>query len=123
MDKLPEPSFENDPKWPRKRLGAEEMLKQKKSTATKIFYVLAGLSLFRYYREITFYQHNYSKFLFLIVPTFLFSSYALGQLKIDSYVYAANLNNQNEEEYIRQYRDLWKEAKRKNIQLPDNLIL
>jgi hypothetical protein len=124
MDKLPEPSFERDSTWPRRMLGVEEGLKTQKRTATIWFVGLSALSISRFWREITVYKKNYPLFLAVIVPTFLFTSYNLAQfLKVDPYYLAAELNNQNEEKYIINYKALYLEAKRKNIQLPDNLIL
>lgn len=123
MDKLPEPEFANDKHWPRLLLGVSDYIQEKEKNRHIIFGALAAGSIFRYWREITFYKKNNGMFLFVIVPSFLFSAYQAARFWThDAHAYAAQLNNENEAKYQEEYRNLWREAKRKNIEIPDHLI-
>jgi hypothetical protein len=123
MDKLPEPHFESDKNWPRLKHGVQDFISKKQGN---LWYYAAGLgavSIGRYWREITFYKKDHPFFLFVVVPTFLFSSYQIAtSLTHDSHADAALKNNEKEQKYIESYRSLWKEAKKKNVEIPDELI-
>jgi hypothetical protein len=122
MDKLNEPSFDRDRIWPRYLLGVDEAKKNKAAKYPLYFGVLAGASIYRYWREITFYRNNWATFA-LIAPAFLFSSYMIARtLTTDPYIEAAETNNIKEKDFINEYRSLYKDAKRKGIEIPDHLI-
>ncbi len=90
--------------------------------ATNLFYILSGLSCFRYLREVTYYKKNYLASL-LICSGFIASSYSLSKfLKEDPFVVAAEINNQNEKKYREEYKKLFLEANDKKIVIPLNLI-
>jgi len=123
MDKLPEPEFSLHKNWPRLLLGVEDYITKKESNRYPLFFLFSAASIFRYWREVTFYKHNNAMFIFVVVPTFLFSSYQLSRfLTYDAHAYAALRNNQNELAYQEEYKALWMEAKKKNIEIPDHLI-
>ena len=123
MDKLPEPYFESDKNWPRLKLGVDDYNKEKRNNFLPYFAIFSAGSIFRYWREVTYYKKNNSFFLFVIVPTFLFSSYQLAEyFNRDVYGVAASRNNENERKYIEEYRALYREYKRKNLEIPDELV-
>ncbi len=123
MDKLPEPEFSRDKNWPRLLTGVEDFISNREKNRHILFALFSGASIYRYWREVTFYRNNHGTFMLLVVPTFLFTSYQLARfLTYDAHAYAALRNNQNEQSYQDQYRALWKEAKKKNIDFPDHLI-
>jgi len=122
MDQLQEPKFQQDANWRRQLLGTEPLRKEMDSKAENLFFILSGLSCFRYLREVTYYKKNYLTSL-LICGGFVFSSYSLSRyLKEDPFVVAAEMNNQSEKKYRDEYKKLFLEAKAKNIQIPLNLI-
>ena len=122
MDKLQEPQFESDHNWKRLLLGTEPVRNQMDDKAQNLFLILSGLSVFRYVREVTFYKKNYFSTLF-ICSGFILSSYNISKFfKEDSYVVAAEENNKNELNYIREYKNLFIEARDKKLELPQNLI-
>jgi len=124
MDRLNEPEFVNDKHWHRKKVGVESYITNKEKNMNYIFYALAALSIGRYYREITFYKKNIGMFLFAIVPTFSFTSYQISRFICrDPHAYAALENNSKEDEFINEFSAKWKESKKKQIQIPDNVIL
>ena len=123
MDKLSEPEFNKDKKWPRLVTGATDFIQIKEKNRNLLFGGLAAASIFRYWREVTFYKKNSAMFLFIVVPTFLYTSYELSRfLTHDPHAYAAIRNNESEAKYQDEYKKLWREAKRKNIEIPDHLI-
>lgn len=123
MDKLPEPEFKSDIYWPRLLVGVDEAIAEQTDLGTKYFIGLAALTSLRYLREITFYKKNYLTTA-IVIPSLILSSYFIGySLKIDPYARAAKINNENELEYISKYKSLYREAKNKNIEIPDYLIL
>lgn len=122
MDQLPEPKFSNDSTWPRIMHGADELLKQSNTKYYKAFTLLASLSSYRYLREIWYYKRNHLS-ASVIVPLFVLSSHFLAEFyAYDPYVNAALTNNQREREYINEYKNLYKQAKSKNLDIPDYLI-
>jgi len=122
MDQLQEPKFNQDSNWRRQLTGIEPLRTEMDTKATNLFYILSGLSCFRYLREVTYYKKNYLTSL-LICSGFVFSSYSLSKfLKEDPFVVAAEMNNQNEKKYREEYKKLFLEAQTKNIQIPLNLI-
>jgi hypothetical protein len=123
MDKLPEPTFDNDKTFPRLKLGVQPYIEEKEKNLKYFFFGLSALSVGRYWREITFYKKDHPFFLLVIVPTFIFSSYQIANfLSHDAHAYAASKNNDAERKYIENYKSLWREAKKKNIEIPDELI-
>ena len=122
MDQLQEPKFQQDPNWRRQLHGVEPLRKEMDIKAQNLFYILSGLSCFRYLREVTYYKKNYFSSLF-ICAGFVFSSYSLSKfLKEDPFVVAAEMNNENEKKYREEYKKLFLEARAKNIEIPLNLI-
>lgn len=122
MDKLQEPEFRADQEFPRLLHGVEELKNSSYVKFQKYFFVLSAASIYRYYREVYFYQGNFPKFL-AVAAAFTFSSYQIAQyLTEDPFVLAAELNNQREREYITRYGELYRRAKHKKITIPDNLI-
>lgn len=122
MDKLPEPEFKNDLNWPRLKVGVEEYMKSKESRRNFYFLLFSTVSSLRYYREITYYRKN---FLFTagIIPLFIISSYGMASyITSDPYAIAALENNECEKRYILKLKNLLSEAKKKGIEIPDNLI-
>jgi len=123
MDKLPEPYFESDKNWPRLKLGVDEHNLKQRTNFLPYFAVLSAGSIYRYWREVAYYRKNNTFFVFVVVPTFLFSSYQLADyLNRDVYGVVAARNNENERKYIEEYRNLWREAKRRNLEVPDHLV-
>jgi hypothetical protein len=123
MDKLSEPEFESDRNWPRMKLGVEDYIAKKEKNQPIFFGLLSLLSIGRYWREITFYKKDYPLFVAAIIPTFLFTSYQISKYLVhDPYAYAALDNNEEERKYIENYRSLWREAKKKNIEIPNHLL-
>lgn len=123
MDKLPEPSFDNDKTWPRMKVGVQTYIQEKEKNFNYFAAGLSALSIGRYWREINFYKKDHPFFLMVIIPTFLFSSYQIANyLTHDAHAYAALENNAKETQYIESYKSLWREAKKKNIEIPDELV-
>ena len=123
MDKLPEPCFDNDKNWPRLKVDVHSYIQNKEKNFNLFFYGLSALSIGRYWREINFYKKDHPFFLLVIVPTFIFSSYQIANfLTHDRHAYAALKNNEEERKYIENYKSLWREAKKKNIEIPDELV-
>ena len=123
MDKLPEPSFDNDKAWPRIKVGVNSYINDKEKNFNYFFYGLSALSIGRYWREINFYKKDHPFFLAVIIPTFIFSSLQIATyLTHDFHAYAALKNNEEERKYIGSYKSLWREAKKKNIEIPDELV-
>lgn len=123
MDKLPEPEFTPDKKWKRLMHGTEPLLKESETSFYKWFGILTAGSIYKYWREVTFYKKNFAQFA-VIAGLFTFSSYNLAKLMTeDAYVLAAVKNNEAEREYIESYKGLSKEIKAKNLTTPINLIL
>lgn len=124
MDKLPEPHFEEDKKWPRMRVGVEEYIKNKESKFPYYFAALATASIFRYYREVFFYKKNSAFFFAVVIPTFAFTSYQLANFFVhDSHAHAARENNKKELEFRNELRAKWREAKKRNVKLSDDITL
>jgi len=122
MDQLQEPKFQRDSNWKRYLLGTEPLRNEMDTKATNLFYILSGLSCFRYLREVTYYKKNYLTSL-LICAGFVGSSYSLSKfLKEDPFVVAAEMNNENEKKYKEEYKKLFLEAQTKKIEIPLNLI-
>jgi hypothetical protein len=122
MDKLQEPAFTSDKEFPRLLHGVEELKNSSYVNFQKYFLAISAASIFRYYREVYYYQRNFPKFL-AISAAFTFSSYQLAKyLTEDPFVVAADMNNQNEREYITRYGDLYRKARQSNITIPDHLI-
>ena len=87
MDKLPEPEFKKDKSWPRLSVDVDEQIANKGKYFYPYFGGLAAISIFRYWREITFYKKDHLIFSSLIVPTFIFSSWAIAKfLTTDPYL-------------------------------------
>ena len=123
MDKLSEPEFSSNKNWPRLKIGVEEYIQSKEKNRQLLFVGFSAASIFRYYREVTFYKKNLPFFLVAVVPTFIFTSYQMSRfLTHDPHAYAALRNNENEVKYQEEYRQLWKTAKSKNVEIPDELI-
>ncbi len=123
MDKLSEPEFSSNKNWPRLKIGVEEYIQSKEKNKNLIFFGLTAASIFRYYREVTFYKKNTPFFLVAVVPTFIFTSNQMSRFFThDSHAYAALRNNENEVKYQEEYKQLWRTAKNKNIEIPDDLI-
>lgn len=123
MDKLPEPEFIPNNNWPRLMTGVEDDINLKEKNRNLLFLGFSGASIFRYWREVTFYKKNNLYFLGAVIPTFFFTSYVLAKyLTYDPYAYAALRNNENELKYQEEYKQLWREYKKKNIEIPDDLI-
>ncbi|NCP98613.1 hypothetical protein GW820_07100 [archaeon] len=123
MDKLPEPEFGRDLNWPRLLTGVDPLIQQSNGKFNMYFLGLSVASLFRYYREVTFYKKNYAMAAGVTVG-FLFSSYNIAKFLCDDpYVLAAAENNVNEEKFISEYTSLYKNAKEKGLHIPNNLIV
>lgn len=123
MDKLPEPEFIPNKNWPRLMTGVEDYINSKEKNRHLLFLGFSAASIFRYWREVTFYKKNNLFFLGAVVPTFLFTSYQLARfLTHDPHAYAAIRNNENELKYQDEYKQLWRESKKKNVEIPDDLI-
>ena len=122
MDKLPEPEFEKDRIFPRKLLGVEKSLTQMKNKYYYYFAFLSLVSIGKYYRDITFYDKKFMKF-FAIATVFGYAAHSIAEyLAFDPFYTAAMRNNQNEEEFIKEYGNLLREAKKKNIEIPDEIL-
>jgi hypothetical protein len=122
MDKLPEPEFESDKIFPRIKLGVEKDLPAMRNNYLKYFLAIAGISIGKYYRDITFYDKNFVKFL-AIASVFGFAAHSIASyLAYDPYHLAALKNNQKEEEFIRRYGELLREYQNKNIKVPQDLL-
>lgn len=122
MDQLQEPKFQQDSNWRRELLGVEPLRKEMDTKAQNLFYILSGLSCFRYLREVTYYKKNYFSALF-VCAGFVFSSYSLSKfLKEDPFVVAAEMNNESEKKYREDYKKLFLDAQAKKIDIPLNLI-
>ena len=123
MDKLPEPEFGRDKNWPRLLTGVEELQAVSESKYQQYFVVFSAASIFRYWREVTFYKKNYLTFLG-VAGAFVFSSHNIAKfLTDDPYVLAAEENNRREREFIGQYKTQYSNAKKKNIDIPNSLVL
>jgi len=123
MDKLPEPDFGRDLNWPRIKTGVEPLLAQSNKKANMLFLGLTAASLFRYYREVTFYKKNYMMSAGVALG-FIFASYNLARfLSDDPYVLAAERNNHSEEKFIVEYTTMYKESKEKGLNIPNNIIV
>ena len=123
MDKLPEPEFGTNPNWPRLLTGVEPLLAQSQSKANMWFLGLSAASLYRYYREVTFYKKNYVMTAGVTLG-FLFASYNIARMiHDDPYVLAAQKNNRREEEFINDYITLYRSAKEKGLAVPHNLVV
>jgi hypothetical protein len=123
MDKLPEPVYQTDKNWSRLYVGLGELRAKEDSTFYKSFILLAGVTSYKYVREVTFYKRNYLTSL-AVLSGFIFSSYNYAQGKAYSnFLLAAEKNNAAELEFIKNYKALYKEAKAKNIDIPDELII
>jgi hypothetical protein len=123
MDKLPEPEFQKDKNWPRLLHGVEEHIEKTEKNILPYFAFFSAASIFRYWREVTFYKKNYPIFFLVIVPGFLFSSFQLAKfLNYDTYGVAALKNNENERNFLEKTKHIVREYKKKNIRIPDELI-
>ena len=122
MDKLQEPVFTSDKEFPRLLLGVDELKNSSYVNFQKYFLAISAASIFRYYREVYYYQRNLPKFL-AVSAAFTFSSYQIAKyLTEDPFVIAAEINNQNEREYITRYGELYRRARQSKITIPDHLI-
>jgi hypothetical protein len=122
MDQLQEPKFQPDSNWRRLLHGTDTLRKQMDEQANNTFYILSFLSCGRYLREVTYYKKNYLLSM-LICAGFVASSYCISRkLKEDPFVVAAEENNKKELAYKDEYKRLFLEAEKKNLQLPENLI-
>ena len=122
MDKLPEPEYQSDKNWSRLYVGLSELRAKEDLTFYKSFIVLAGLTSYKYVREVTFYKRNYLTSL-AVLSGFIFTSYNYAQgAAYSKFLCAAEKNNAAELEFIKNYKALYKEAKSKNIDIPDELI-
>jgi hypothetical protein len=122
MDQLQEPKFQPDSDWKRYLHGSEPLRKQMDYDANKTFYILSLLTCGRYLREVTYYKRNYLMSL-IICTGFIGASYSISKmLKEDPFVVAVEKNNENEIAYKDEYKTLFLEAKKKNLQIPENLI-
>jgi hypothetical protein len=122
MDKLPEPEFEQDKIFPRKLLGIERDLPVQNFKFYKFFTLISAISIGKYYRDITFYDKKFLKF-FGIATAFAFGAHSIASyIAYDSFHTAALRNNKNEEEFIKEYGKLLKEAKNKDVRIPDELL-
>jgi hypothetical protein len=122
MDKLPEPEFQSDKMFPRKLHGVEKDLPAQQFKYFKFFGLISPFLIGKYYRDITFYDKNIKKFL---VTAFLFGFAAhsiASYVAYDSFHTAALKNNEREEVFIQEYGKLLKEAKDKNVKIPDELL-
>lgn len=123
MDKLPEPEFTPDKTWPRFLHGTEPMVSQSRKKYMYWFTALSAGSIYKFWREITFYNKNMTQFA-VVAALFAFTSYNIAKLRTeDPFVLAAVRNNEAEKKYIEEYRNLYKEARAKGISIPNNLIL
>ena len=122
MDQLQEPKFQADSNWKRFLHGSEPLRKQMDGKANEVFYGLSFLTCARYLREVTFYKKNYFMSM-VICAGFVGSSYSISKmLKEDPFVVAVEENNKKELAYREEYKNLFIEAEKKNLQLPENLI-
>ena len=122
MDKLPEPEYQSDKNWSRLYVGLSELRAKEDLTFYKSFIVLAGLTSYKYVREVTFYKRNYLTSL-AVLSGFIFTSYNYAQgAAYSKFLCAAEKNNAAELKFIKNYKALYKEAKSKNIDIPDELI-
>lgn len=122
MDKLPEPEYQTDKNWSRLFVGLSELRAQEDLKFYKSFIILAGLTSYKYVREVTFYKRNYLTSL-AVLSGFIFTSYNYAQgAAYSNFLCAAEKNNAAELEFIKNYKALLKEAKTKNIDIPDELI-
>lgn len=122
MDKLPEPEYQTDKNWSRLFVGLSELRAKEDLTFYKSFIILAGLTSYKYVREVTFYKRNYLTSL-AVLSGFIFTSYNYAQgAAYSNFLCAAEKNNAAELEFIKNYKALLKEAKTKNIDIPDELI-
>ena len=122
MDKLPEPEFGRDQNWPRLLTGTEPLLAEGKRSSMKWFAALSAISIFRYWREVTFYKKNYQQSAFFFAG-FLFASYQIAHLiNEDPYILAAEENNKREEKFISDYVNLYKNARGKGLIVPGEFL-
>jgi|LauGreDrversion4_2_1035121.scaffolds.fasta_scaffold623924_2 hypothetical protein len=123
MDKLPEPEFQRDKNWPRLLHGVEQHIEKAEKNRLTHFALFSSLSIFRYWREVTFYKKNYPIFFMLVVPGFLFTSWELAKfINYDTYAVAALKNNEEERRYLEEAKHIVREYKKKSIRIPDELI-
>lgn len=122
MDKLPEPEYQTDKNWKRLLLGLNEERSKQEIPFYKTFIALSALTCYKYFREVTFYQKNYMKTIF-VLSGFVFTSYQIALSKAYTpFLLAAEKNNENEKDFISKYKALYKEAKAKQIEVPDHLL-
>jgi len=122
MDKLPEPEYKTDKNWKRLIIGLNEERSNQEVTFYKTFLALSGLTCYKYFREVTFYKKNFMMSL-LVMSGFVFTSYQIALSRAYSpFLIAAERNNENEKDFISKYKSLYKEAKSKQIEVPDELL-
>jgi hypothetical protein len=122
MDKLPEPEFEQDKIFPRRFLGVEKDLPAQNFKYYKFLTLISAISIGKFYRDITFYDRNLLKFIG-IATAFTFAAHSIASyIAYDPFHSAALRNNKHEEEFIKEYGKLLKEAKNKNVKIPDELL-
>ncbi len=122
MDKLPEPEFQQDKIFPRRLLGVENDLPAQHTKYYKLFGLISAISIGKYYRDITFYDKNILKFVGVAAAFGLAAHTIASYLAYDSFHTAALRNNKNEEQFIQEYGKLLKEAKTKDVKIPDELL-
>ena len=61
MDKLPEPEFIPNKNWPRLMTGVEDYINSKEKNRQLPFLGFSAGSIFRYWREVTFYKKRSPK--------------------------------------------------------------
>lgn len=124
MDKLDEPTYQADPVWKRIRYGAEEQIQSKQTKRHLLFWTITTLSLYRFYRERTFYNKQMDIFVGIIVPSFLFSSWQIAcYLTAQPFAISTVKNNGLERSFIDQYGELYKTANQKGLKVPNELLL
>lgn len=123
MDKLPEPSFSKDPNYSRKFVGLDDYIAQRNKNYLAWLGIFSFGSIYRYWREVTFYKKDHVFFFCVIVPGFLFTSYQLAYLTaFEPYGEAAVINNEKEDEFLAEYGKYYREARRNNVEIPSNYL-
>jgi hypothetical protein len=122
MDKLPEPEFKNDRLFPRLLVDADRDMQTMRNKYLKYLLAIGGITIGKYYRDITFYDKNLAKFAGIAI-LFGFAAHSIASyLAYDPYHLAAVKNNEHEQDFIRRYGEILREYRNKNIKVPENLL-
>lgn len=122
MDQLNEPKFNNDKTWRRKLLDTNKLLEEQTKPVKIYGTALSAYTCYRYIRNVTFYKYNYLTTL-IVVPLLIASSFSIVyNYKVDPHINAAIINNKKEDEFINSYKNLYIEAKKLGLNIPDKYI-